>query len=62
MMTIDEAIKHCEEKAEHLSDGAKTCQSMTAAEQADCLACAEEHEQLAKWLRELKWRREAEEP
>lgn len=48
-MTLDEAIKHCEEKAKELKN------------QYGCLACAEEHEQLARWLRELKWRREAEE-
>lgn len=35
-MTLDEAIKHCEEKAN------------------GCDACAEEHKQLAEWLKELK--------
>ena len=39
MMTLDEAIKHAEEK---------TCGNT---------ACAEEHRQLAEWLKELKWRR-----
>ncbi len=52
-MTLDEAIKHCHEKAEHLREGVRSCQSMTAAEQADCLECAAEHEQLAAWLTEL---------
>ena len=53
-MTLDEAIKHCKEKTEHLRDGVRTCQSMTVAEQADCLECANEHEQLAEWLEDYK--------
>ena len=57
-MTLDEAIKHCHEKAGHLREGVRISQSMTAAEQADCLECAIEHEQLAKWLTELRDRRE----
>ena len=40
-MTIDEAIRHAEEKAREL----------------DCTECAQEHYQLAGWLRELKFRR-----
>lgn len=57
-MTLDEAIKHCKEKVEHLRNGVRTCQSMSATEQADCLECANEHEQLAEWLEELKdWRK-----
>jgi hypothetical protein len=59
MMTIDEAIKHCDKKAESLRAGADVYKSQKR--KTDCLACAEEHEQLARWLRELKWRREAEE-
>ena len=35
-MTLDEAIKHCEEKVD------------------SCDNCAEEHKQLAEWLKELK--------
>lgn len=42
-MTIDEAIQHCEEKARELG----------------CTECAQEHRQLAAWLRELKFRRKA---
>lgn len=41
-MTIDEAIQHCEEKARELG----------------CTECAQEHRQLAAWLRELKFRRQ----
>lgn len=41
-MTLDEAIKHCEEVADQceVTDGD--------------LACAESHRQLAEWLKELK--------
>ena len=44
-MTIDEAIKHCEEEAEkYMEYGIET----------ECYQCGKEHEQLAEWLRELK--------
>ena len=55
-MTIDEAIRHCEEVAErydrvedsHADDGLKQ----------ECIQCAADHRQLAEWLTELKqWRR-----
>lgn len=39
-MTIDEAISHAREVAER--------------EYAECRFCADEHEQLAEWLEELK--------
>lgn len=59
MLTLDEAIKHCEEKAreirqaqEELPPEAKLSKGL--------LECACEHEQLAEWLKELKQRREAE--
>lgn len=47
-MTIDEAIKHCEEVAEehtkyNFYGGYESCDE-----------CAKEHRQLAEWLRELK--------
>lgn len=45
-MTIDEAIKHCEEVAEEQ-------------EKNECNECAAEHRQLAEWLKELKAYREA---
>ncbi len=41
-MTLEEAIKHCKEVAENTT----------------CVDCKEEHLQLAKWLQELKKRRE----
>ena len=44
-MTIDEAIKHCEEEAEkYMEYGIET----------ECYQCGKEHEQLAEWLKELK--------
>ena len=42
-ITIDEAIRHAEDKARELG----------------CTECAQEHRQLAAWLRELKFRRKA---
>ena len=53
-MTLEEAIKHCEEVAEE-------------AKRTPCIKgglvekCGQEHEQLAEWLKELKAYREAEE-
>ena len=61
MVTLEEAIQHVREVA--LSNSAcgvayrKGGQTMLA---DGCDACATEHEQLAKWLIELKQRREAE--
>ena len=58
-MTLDEAIKRCKEKAEELRE-----QIITALDDGreiydkDCEECANEHEQLAEWLTELKARRE----
>lgn len=59
MMTIDEAIKHCEEVAKKKE---KECKWISGSEDAGmngALAktyaeCAKEHRQLAKWLTELK--------
>ena len=42
-MTIDEAIVHAREVASRKFD-----------DRVHCIRCAEEHEQLAKWLEELK--------
>ena len=55
-MTLDEAIKHCKEKAKELSDKAyqEWGVSMTEEDAYDCNECAREHEQLAEWLKELK--------
>ena len=42
-LSIDETIRHAEDKARELG----------------CTECAQEHRQLAAWLRELKFRRKA---
>ena len=54
-MTLDEAIKHARDKANEQNyyasfERGKHIQS--------CKKCAEEHEQLARWLEELKKYRE----
>jgi hypothetical protein len=40
-MTIDEAIQHCKEQVQEQA-------------KKGCYSCAEEHQQLAEWLKELK--------
>jgi hypothetical protein len=56
-MTLDEAIKHCEEVAEEKeNEGKLLCQSESAS--IGCLDCADEHRHLAEWLEELKQLRE----
>ena len=54
---LDEAIRHAEEVAdEKEKQGKLICQSEAAS--IGCLTCAEEHRQLAEWLKELKLYRE----
>ena len=57
-MTIDEAIRHCEEVAIREKSAADGCRYWTdgmGEETAKkCEKCAEEHQQLAEWLKELK--------
>ena len=57
-MILDEAIKHAEEKAEELRERSdvlsETSTTSKGKEISDCLECAEEHEQLAEWLKELQ--------
>jgi len=48
-MTIDEAINHAEEVASKMLN-----------ERVQCIKCAEEHQQLAEWLKELKQLKEKE--
>lgn len=73
-MTLDEAIKHAEEVAEEQKklyrlcpasesgifhcDGADDCKTLENGKNKGCLKCAEEHRQLAEWLKELKQLRE----
>ena len=60
-MELDEAIKHCEEVAKEkhtrankiTSCGEFTIQAFDK-ELTSCRVCAEEHEQLAEWLKQLQ--------
>jgi len=72
-MTIDEAIAHAREKADEQTKDYNDCLSKELYGCKDCAyyypitckECAEEHEQLAQWLEELKqlrkWKRVSEE-
>jgi hypothetical protein len=58
-MTIDEAIKHCEEVAEKnetqaLRIGQQYEGTLLDRDAKECRECAAEHRQLAEWLTELK--------
>ena len=61
MMTLDEAIKHAEEKAKEQREKAKLFSNnpFYSASAKGCEKCAEEHEQLAEWLKQLKELKEA---
>lgn len=53
-MTINEAIKHCEEVAQdyrHQRDDAANINDFGT--ELNCQQCASDHEQLAGWLKEL---------
>ena len=52
-MTLDEAIKHCEEVAEK-QENKFSISGEFLGNNADCKKCAKEHRQLAEWLKELK--------
>lgn len=52
-MTLEEAIKHCEEVAENNEKIAGTFE-YSLKTKSDCKKCASEHRQLAEWLRELQ--------
>lgn len=52
MLSIDEAIVHAREVAdENIKESMDTFPSLKS---KNCIKCAEEHEQLAEWLEELK--------
>lgn len=55
-MTIDEAIAHAREVASEQKRRSGTCvQNDDECDKfSNCIKCAEEHEQLAEWLEELK--------
>ena len=62
-MTVDEAIKHCEEVAESEERKARLHQRPdkgikgSGKRYLSCIECASENRQLAEWLRELqRWR------
>ena len=68
-MTLDEAIQHAKDKAEEQRKDNDTCVVKEGYGCKDCayyyskpcIECAEEHEQLAEWLEELKEYKELEE-
>ena len=57
-MTIDEAIRHCEEVAERYETRAKIIDrrklGFALENPTACHECAADHRQLAEWLTELK--------
>lgn len=58
-MTLDEAIKHCEEVTEKNEIKASWFWGKEGNPNYEsCIECAKEHRQLATWLRELKQLRE----
>ena len=59
MLTLDEAIKHCEEVAKKNEEDIAYYTIQGDKEwldecEKDCIECANEHRQLAEWLRTLK--------
>lgn len=61
-MTLEDAIKHCEENAKEQRDKAVKCFNGGWSSQIlgrSCIKCAEEHEQLSEWLTQLKRIKEA---
>ena len=57
-MELDEAIKHCEEVAHAKREQSKiaytVAHQMNEKPNKSCEKCAEEHEQLAEWLKQLQ--------
>lgn len=62
-LTLEDAIAHAKEVAEKNYRGAdfESIDSVDDDIKANCIKCAEEHEQLAEWLKELKSYKNAEE-
>lgn len=62
-LTLEEAIVHAKEVAEknYRDTDFESINSIDDDIKADCIKCAEEHEQLAEWLEELKSYRDLEE-
>lgn len=70
MIDLDEAIQHCEEVSnrerelyrmcpEDCCDGSSDCRELKHGKDKGCIKCAEDHEQLAEWLTQLKRIKEA---
>lgn len=58
-MSLEEAIKHCEEVAELNEECTRIYNEQgEIMASCSCKECAKEHRQLAEWLRELKVYRE----
>lgn len=57
-MTLDEAINHAEEVAEEKEIDIENQDPLFPNNIEECKKCAEEHRQLAEWLKELKHLRE----
>ena len=59
MMSLEEAIKHCKQKAIDLDNKSKRlwCEK----DIKRCKECSDEYKQLAIWLEELRDRRKADE-
>ena len=53
MLTLDEAIKHCEEVAENQEQCAEKIDKLDC-DSTSMRKCANEHRQLAEWLKRLK--------
>lgn len=62
-LTLEDAISHAKEVAEKNYRGAdfESIDSVDDDIKANCIKCAEEHEQLVKWLEELKSYKDLEE-
>lgn len=63
-LTLEEAIVHTKEVADMNYNDAEKFDSNDSVEnymKANCMKCAEEHEQLAEWLEELKSYKDLEE-
>ena len=58
-MTLDEGIIHAEDVAKMNHEAAKHLTDEHPTQAEKCEACAEEHLQLAEWLKELKAYRDA---
>lgn len=58
MMNLDSAIRHCEEV---MMENLEKTKDRNASDPIaiNCFECAEEHRQLAEWLKELKAYRDA---